>query len=205
MRLQKLLANAGVASRRKAEELISAGRVRVNGKVVTELGAKATASDEITVDGVPLAAASKKKYIMLHKPEKVVTTVSDQFGRATVMDYVPRDVRLFPVGRLDYETSGLILLTNDGDWANTLMHPSNEVNKTYIAVIHGKPTPAALQAFRTGITIEGRRTAPCKIATAQATQPLFADDMHSKPHKRHEASNSPHADTTVKITIHEGR
>lgn len=184
IRIQKILANAGVASRRKAEKIITAGRVCVNG-AVAKLGEKAADTDEITVDGVPLNRVSQEKlYIMLHKPEGVVTTVSDQFGRATVMDYVPAYTRVFPVGRLDYDTSGLLLLTNDGDWANNLTHPKHEIKKTYLAKVRGKPTEAKLQTVRTGIEIDGRLTAPAKIAIIKKRDKL---------------------NTTVQITIHEGR
>ena len=164
MRLQKVLANAGIASRRKAEEMITAGRVTVNGVVVTELGTKANPEDTIAVDGNPVGDGAQKIYIMLHKPEGVVTTVTDPFNRPTVMDLL-KDIptRLFPVGRLDYDTSGLLLLTNDGDWANTLMHPRHEISKIYIASIKGTPTEASLKTFRTGIEIEGRRTAEAQI------------------------------------------
>ncbi|MCL2225933.1 MAG: rRNA pseudouridine synthase [Defluviitaleaceae bacterium] len=194
IRLQKILANAGVASRRKSEELIAEGRVTVNGIVITELGAKAKTKDKIEVDGVPVGRAPRKKtYIMLHKPEGVVTTVADQFDRPTVMDYLPADRRLFPVGRLDYETSGLIFLTNDGDWANALTHPKSEIRKTYIAEIKGEPTEAELKKFREGIKLtekdsqsnkkNSRKTAPAEIEILRTKIPT----------------------TKVRITIHEGR
>jgi 23S rRNA pseudouridine2605 synthase len=183
VRLQKLLANAGVASRRKAEEMITAGRVAVNGEVVSELGAKALETDTITVDGVPLGAEPEKMYIMLHKPEGVVTTAADPFGRPTVMDYIPTHVRLFPVGRLDNDTSGLLFLTNDGDWANQLTHPSHEVNKTYLATIQGEPTEEEMRTFETGIEIDGRLTAKAEIV-------IVGRDGDK---------------TMVRITIHEGR
>ena len=162
IRLQKLLAMAGVASRRKAELLIQEGRVFVNGNMVTELGAKALATDDITVDGTKINF-EKKTYLMLHKPTGVICSVKDNFGRMTVFDLVPSDVRLFSVGRLDYDTSGLIILTNDGEWANKLMHPSKKVNKTYIAKIKGLLKPDSINAFRKGLLIEGKKTAPCKI------------------------------------------
>jgi 23S rRNA pseudouridine2605 synthase len=184
IRLQKILANAGVASRRKAEELITEGRVTVNGKTITELGAKAGPRDEVAVDGVPAGRAPrKKKYVMLHKPEGVVTTTADEFDRPTVMDYAPDGKRLFPVGRLDFESSGLIFLTNDGDWANRLTHPSHEIPKTYIAEIKGEPTEKELQKFRDGIKIDGRKTAPAEI-----------DILRGKS-----------KNTRVRITIREGR
>ncbi|MCL2577955.1 MAG: rRNA pseudouridine synthase [Defluviitaleaceae bacterium] len=184
IRLQKILANAGVASRRKAEELIVEGRVTVNGATITELGTKAKTKDEIAVDGVPIGRVPRKKtYVMLHKPEGVVTTIADEFGRPTVMDYAPANKRLFPVGRLDYETSGLIFLTNDGDWANNLTHPKHEIKKVYIATIRGEPTESELRKFREGIKIDGRLTAPAEI-----------DILRSK-----------NENTKVRITISEGR
>ncbi|MCL1842532.1 MAG: rRNA pseudouridine synthase [Defluviitaleaceae bacterium] len=168
VRLQKLLASAGIASRRKAEELIIAGRVRINGEVAA-IGAKAAATDEITVNGAKINGVAcdgrpaEKIYIMLHKPRGVVTTVKDQFGRKSVMDYAPAGIRLFPVGRLDYDTSGLLFLTNDGEWANNLMHPRNNVEKTYIAKLRGEPSEDALRDFRSGIKIDGQQTAPAEI------------------------------------------
>ena len=162
IRLQKLLAMAGVASRRKAELLISKGRVFVNGTKVTELGAKALATDDIVVDGTKINF-EKKTYVMLHKPTKVICSAKDNFSRKTVLDIVQIDVRLFPVGRLDYDTSGLILLTNDGEWANKLMHPSKKVNKTYIAQVKGLVTEDSLKEFREGLLIDGKKTAPSEI------------------------------------------
>ena len=162
IRLQKRLAMAGAASRRKAEEMITEGRVTVNGETVRTLGIKCSPSDIITVDGKPVKQ-EKKVYIMLHKPKGVLTTVRDPFGRPTVMDNMPGDVRLFPVGRLDFDTSGIIFLTNDGEWAHALAHPGHEVKKAYIAVLKGIPADDKLRAFRSGIEIEGRRTAPCEI------------------------------------------
>ena len=182
IRLQKALAQAGVASRRKSEELILAGRIAVNGKIADELGVKVSAADKITLDGKPLKQ-EKKVYIMLHKPESVITTAHDPQGRPTVFDYVSAGVRLFAVGRLDFETSGLLFLSNDGEWANRLMHPSSKVKKTYIAVLHGNVTQEKLQKFRRGIKIEGQMTAPAEICILR------------------ERNQS----TTVKITIREGR
>jgi pseudouridine synthase len=163
IRLQKILAKAGVASRRRAEEIIAAGRVAVNGVVVREMGAKVCETDEITVDGAVIYAEAEKMYIMLHKPEGVVTTAGDPMGRPIVLDYVPAEVRLFPVGRLDFETSGLLFLTNDGDWANGLIHPRHEVYKVYLATLRGVPIREDLRRFESGLEIEGRLTAPAKI------------------------------------------
>jgi len=164
IRLQKWLSQSGVASRRKSEELILAGFVAVNGVTVTELGARAdTTHDVVTVRGLPCELISAKIYIALHKPEGVVTTVSDQFGRRTVMDFIPAGTPCYPVGRLDYETSGLILMTNDGELAQRLTHPKHGEAKTYIATVKGTPTREALAAFRSGLTIEGQLTGPCEI------------------------------------------
>lgn len=154
-RLQKILAAAGVASRRKAEELITSGRVSVNGNVVTELGTKADLqADEIKVDGQALAGPERHLYIMLYKPREFVTTVSDPEGRATVMDLV-RDIRerIFPVGRLDYHSEGLLLLTNDGELMQQLTATSSHVPKTYLVKVSGQPTDEELQRLRDGIKL----------------------------------------------------
>ena len=164
IRLQKWLSQAGVASRRKAEELIQAGQVAVNGIVTTELGARAdTSRDKVTVNGKPCEINSARVYIALHKPEGVITTVTDPFNRPTVMDYIPADLHCFPVGRLDYDTSGLLILTNDGEMAERLAHPKYEVTKTYVATVKGIPSNESLSNFRSGLIIDGQRTAPCDI------------------------------------------
>jgi 23S rRNA pseudouridine2605 synthase len=163
-RLQKIISQAGVASRRHAEDLITAGRVTVNGKVVTELGVKVTPGrDVVTVDGKPLAR-EKKVYILLNKPRGRVTTLQDPEGRKTVAELV-RDVpvRLYPVGRLDYNTEGLLLLTNDGVLTHALTHPSHEISKTYIAEVAGKPTEEKLDKLRMGIKLEDGVTAPANV------------------------------------------
>lgn len=165
MRLQKYLAEAQVASRRKAEEIILEGRVNVNGKKVTELGTKVESEiDEITVDGKKVEICEKMVYIMLNKPEGCVTTVKDQFGRKSVIDYV-KDVgeRVYPVGRLDYDTSGLLIITNDGELTYRLTHPKHNIEKTYIAEVDKVPDEEAMKKFRNGIIIDGRKTAPAKI------------------------------------------
>ncbi len=165
-RLQKFLAEAGIASRRKSEELIAAGRVQVNGQVVRELGVKIDpAKDKVLFDNKPVKAQETKKvYIMLHKPEGYVTTAKEQFGRPAVLDLVQGvKERIFPVGRLDYDTSGLLLLTNDGDLTYKLTHPKHDVDKTYIAKLYGVPDEGALQKFRRGVVIDGRKTRPAKI------------------------------------------
>ena len=136
-RLQKVIADSGVTSRRKAEELILAGKVRVNGEVISELGVKVSGNDIVEVDGAILDRDIVKKYYLLNKPRGVISSVSDEKKRPTVVDYIDTDVRIYPVGRLDYDTTGLIILTNDGKLANLLMHPTNHVPKTYIAKIEG--------------------------------------------------------------------
>jgi len=159
--LQKIL--APVASRRKAEAYILDGRVTVNG-VIAVLGGKADpAKDDIRLDGKVITPPTDKLYIMLHKPEGVVTTASDPQGRPTVMDLLPAESRCFSVGRLDYDSSGLLLMTNDGDFAFRLTHPSHQVKKVYIARVRGLPDEKALVAFRKGLMIDGSPTAPCDI------------------------------------------
>lgn len=165
-RLQKLLARAGVCSRRAAERLIEEGRVRVNGEVVTRLGSRADpAQDVIRVDGKRIASPSRHKlYLMLNKPRGYVTTMSDPEGRPTVRDLI-RGVRerVFPVGRLDYNSEGLLLLTNDGDLARDLMHPSTSVDKTYAVKVRGRPDRPTLDRLAAGIRIDGRRTMPARL------------------------------------------
>jgi 23S rRNA pseudouridine2605 synthase len=164
-RLQKILANAGISSRRKAEELIIAGRVSVNGKTVTELGSKADlATAAVKVDGRLLSAPKHHVYIAFHKPKNCVTTVHDPQGRQTVMSFFKGlHQRIYPVGRLDYASEGLLLLTNDGDFANQLMSPASHVTKTYLVKSNGALTPEQEQEFRHGIPMHGRRTAPAGL------------------------------------------
>jgi len=174
-RLQKILAAAGVASRRKAEELISAGRVTVNGKTVTELGTKADpAHDRICVDGTPVQATEKRVYLLLHKPKGYVTTTSDPQGRPTVMELLGEQAeRLYPVGRLDYASEGLLLLTNDGELAQRLTRAASHIPKTYHVKISGRPSGQSLERLRNGVTIaleDGRR-----VKTAAAKVRLLAD------------------------------
>lgn len=159
-RLQKIVAAAGIASRRKAEELITSGRVQVNGQKVTELGSKADPErDHIRVDGKLLKKPQQFRYFMLNKPKGVVTTVSDPEGRPTVMKFFARaGARVFPVGRLDYQSEGLLLMTNDGELANVLTSAASKVEKTYLVKVSGKPTEAELEQLRRGVMIErGRR------------------------------------------------
>ena len=168
-RLQKILAKAGAASRRGAEQLILAGRVRVNGQVVSELGCKADSDrDQITLDGKPLGA-EEHLYILLNKPVGYVTTLSDPQGRPIVSDLIHLPERLFPVGRLDLDTEGALLMTNDGELAHAMLHPSFEVNKTYEAWVVGIPSRQQLMQLERGIEIEGVKTHPAKVRILKTT------------------------------------
>jgi 23S rRNA pseudouridine2605 synthase len=164
-RLQKILSQAGIASRRKSEELIQAGRVTVNGATITELGSKADIeSDHIKVDGKLLRAPKRHLYIALNKPKGCVTTVSDPEGRPTVM-HLLRGVkdRVFPVGRLDYNSEGLLLLTNDGDFAHRITAPASHMLKTYVAKVNGPLTAEQEREFQEGISLHGKRTSPAQL------------------------------------------
>ena len=156
-RLQKVIADAGIASRRKAEELILAGKVRVNGEVVKTLGVKVSGNDIVEVNGVMIDKDTAKKYYLLNKPRGVISSVSDDKHRPTVVDYIDTEFRVYPVGRLDYDTTGLILLTNDGSLANLLMHPTNKIPKTYIAKIEGLLNKDDIDRLRSGIMIDGKK------------------------------------------------
>ncbi len=184
VRLQKYIADCGVASRRKAEEFIKQARVKVNGTVVTEMGIKVSDADLVEVDGKIIKPENKKVYILLNKPAGYVTTVKDQFGRPTVIDLLKGvKERVFPVGRLDYETTGLLILTNDGDFAYRMTHPKHEVEKTYLATIAGIPTGDEISRFERGLRIEDYITAPAKFKIV--------------------AKNKQNC--VAEITIHEGR
>jgi 23S rRNA pseudouridine2605 synthase len=162
-KLQKIMAAAGVGSRRHCEELIEGGHVRVNGRIA-KIGDRAEAGARIVVDGVPLKHAEPPLCIMLHKPRGFITTASDPQGRPTVLDLIKTiKLRLFPVGRLDFDTSGLLLLTNDGALANTLTHPRYEVTRTYEAWVEGCPSDDALAALRHGVRLEDGVTAPAEV------------------------------------------
>lgn len=153
-RLQKVIARSGLTSRRKAEQLIASGKVKVNNQVVTTLGTKVSAQDEIEVDGVPIEKEAHV-YYMLYKPRGIISSAKDDKGRKTVLDFFPEvEERIYPVGRLDYDSSGLILLTNDGDLANTLMHPSHGVEKVYVAKLKGIPSKQELAKLRKGVTAD---------------------------------------------------
>jgi 23S rRNA pseudouridine2605 synthase len=162
-RLQKVLARAGLASRRASEELIAEGRVRVNGEVAG-LGRRIDPeADSVTVDGVPVPVAPGLVHYLLNKPRGVVTTASDPQGRPVVVSLVPAEPRVFPVGRLDVDTEGLLVLTNDGGFAHRLTHPSFGVDKEYLAEVEGEPSRSALRRLREGVDLEDGRTAPARV------------------------------------------
>ena len=161
-RLQKVIAQSGYASRRKAEELILNNKVKVNGKVVNELGIKVSDKDTIEIDG-NILTKEEKEYYILNKPRGVVTTTSDEKNRKTVVDLIPTDKRIYPIGRLDYDTTGLLLLTNDGDFANILMHPSEKVQKVYVAKIKGIITAEAISKIKNGVILDSVKVVPSRL------------------------------------------
>ena len=156
-RLQKVIASYGYTSRRKAEELIRKGKVMVNGKIITELGTKVEANDVISIDSVIINKDVKQEYYLLNKPRQVISSVEDKQGRITVRDLINTDARIYPIGRLDYDTTGLIILTNDGDLANLLMHPSFEVEKTYVAKVNKVLDKDDIKKIKSNIVVEGRK------------------------------------------------
>ena len=184
-RLQKIIARAGIASRRAAEEMILNGRVTVDGQTITELGGKYDSSrQKICVDGKPLTLAEKKVYYLLNKPKGYLSTAKDERGRRTVLDLLPEvRERVYPLGRLDNNTEGLLLISNDGDLMNGLLHPRYKVNKTYVARVAGVPSEKLLDKLRQGIKLEDGMTAPAVVKM------LETSDNEAK----------------VEITIHEGR
>ncbi|MGG7177541.1 pseudouridine synthase [Clostridium paraputrificum] len=183
-RLQKFMASCGIASRRKCEELILAGKVKVNGKIVKELGTKVNSNiDKVEYNGQLIRPEEKKLYIMLNKPEGYITSVKDEKDRPTVVDLVKVEERIYPIGRLDYDSSGLLLLTNDGDIYNKIIHPRVEIMKKYIAVVSGEFKKSEIEKFKNGIDIGGYITAPAHIKVIK-----FEDNK-----------------STVEIGIHEGK
>ena len=162
-RLQKKIASLGYCSRRKAEELITKGLVEVNGVVVTKLGTTVKKGDIITVEGTILDNSKAFEYYLLNKPKGVVTTTSDEKGRKTVVDLIDTKTRIYPVGRLDYDTTGALILTNDGELANLLMSPNSLVDKTYIAKVEGLVTIPSIQALRKGVLIDGIKTKKARV------------------------------------------
>ena len=189
MRINKYLSGCGIDSRRKCEKLVTDGRVRVNGKTVIELGTDVKEGDAVEVDGKRVALTFKKIYIMLNKPKGCVCTVSDDKGRKTVIDFVNIKERLFPVGRLDYDTEGLLLLTNDGDLANKITHPKNEVKKTYSVRVEGEPTAAELKRLRNGIEYNGIKYSGADIAVIGAEEGATRLEITITEGKNHEIKN----------------
>jgi pseudouridine synthase len=191
-RLQKILARAGHGSRRAAETLISDGRVRVNGAVVSALGAQADPDiDRIEVDGIPIALASAPVCLAMNKPAGVLTTSSDPERRRTVMDLLPAGLppHVFPIGRLDRDTEGLLLFTNDGEFAHRMAHPRYEIDKEYFALVTGTPDPRALVELRAGVVIEGKRTSPAEVEVARSPEAFAGSAGH----------------VWLRLVIHEGR
>lgn len=186
-RLQKILSQAGIGSRRFCETLISGGKVSVNGEIITELGSKADYdTDKITVDGKEIKIQKEKIYILLNKPEGYTTTRSDPYAEKTVMELLPfKDEYLYPVGRLDVDTSGMLLLTNDGEFTQLLSHPKHKIDKTYLAKVKGKISPSDLRKLESGIVLDDGLTAP---AEASLVRYLDAPNV-----------------SVVKLVIHEGR
>lgn len=183
-RLQKVIANSGYTSRRKAEELIIKGRVRVNGKVVIQLGVKVSGNDEIEVEGT-IISNEQKVYYLMNKPRGIITSTNDDKGRKTVIDLIDTDKRIYPVGRLDYDTTGALILTNDGELANLLMHPKSNIDKVYIAKVRGLIGKKELNSLATGVYIDGKKTSKSKARI-------------KKYDKKTDTS-------IVELTIHEGK
>ncbi|MDR3602200.1 MAG: pseudouridine synthase [Desulfosporosinus sp.] len=193
-RLQKVLAQAGVASRRHAEQLIVDGRVTVNGDKVSALGTKVGIQDQIEVDGLPVQRSEELHYYLLNKPISVITSASDPQGRPTVVDLMKNvPARVYPVGRLDYDTSGLLVLTNDGELAHRLMHPSYSIDKTYRVWVQGTVSINALENLRQGVSLEDGNTAPAKVERVSGAT------------KRTRGGSKGEALEVLEVTIHEGR
>ena len=184
-RLQKVIASLGYSSRRKAEELIKAGKVKVNGEIIKELGTKVKTSDTIEIENTILDNNINYEYYLLNKPRGVISSSSDEHGRKTIVDLILTETRIYPIGRLDYDTTGAIILTNDGLLANKLMHPSSNIEKKYIAKVKGLVTGYELKQLKTGVFIDGKKTAPAKVKL-------------KKYDKKTDKS-------LVELTIHEGR
>ena len=184
-RLQKVIANLGYTSRRKAEELIINGKVKVNGEVITTLGTKVKPSDTIEVENTILDNNRNYEYYLLNKPRSVISSSEDEHNRKTVVDLIDTKERIYPVGRLDYDTTGIILLTNDGFLASKLMHPSSNIEKKYLAKVKGLVTGYEIKQLTNGIIIDGKKTSKSKVKLKKYDKKLDK--------------------STVEITIHEGR
>ena len=183
-RLQKVISQAGIASRRKAEELIKDGKVKVNGEVIKELGTKVSESDKVEVNNKPIEKETKE-YYLLNKPRGVITTTNDEHGRKTVTDLIETSARIYPVGRLDYDTTGAILLTNDGEFANILMHPSNKIDKVYLAKLEGIIKGEQINALKNGIMLDDALVKASRVKLKKV--------------------NQENSTSMVEITIHEGK
>ncbi len=183
-RLQKVIANSGVCSRRKAEELIKLGKVEVNGKVVTELGTKVNEKDEIIVNGKAIEK-EEHVYFLLNKPRGVVTTASDDKNRKTVVELIDTDKRIYPVGRLDYDTTGALILTNDGEFANLMMHPKNEIDKVYLAKVEGIANGKQVKELENGVIIDGIKLSSSRVKVKKI--------------------NKEKEESFIELTIHEGK
>ena len=183
-RLQKLIAESGYCSRRKAEELIKQGKVILNGNVVTELGTKASFNDEILVEGNTITY-EEKAYYLFYKPRSVVCTTKDDKGRKTVLDFFDDiEQRIYPVGRLDYDTTGLLLLTNDGEFANLMMHPKNKIDKFYVAKVKGIITPEEVKTLKKGLVLDNKKIVPTRVKAKKIDKKSFT--------------------SIVEITVHDG-
>ena len=183
-RLQKVIAEAGIASRRKAEELIKDGKVKVNGCVITELGTKVNSKDEIMVNN-KLIEKEEKEYYLLNKPRGVITSTSDEKGRKTVIDLIDTTARIYPVGRLDYDTTGALILTNDGEFANILTHPKNNIDKVYLAKLNGIIKGEQINKLKDGVILDNVLVKPSRVKLKKV---------------------NPESNTCmVEITIHEGK
>lgn len=183
-RLQKVIAQAGIASRRKAEELIKDGKVKVNGEVIKELGTKVSENDKVEVNNKPIEKETKE-YYLLNKPRGVITTTNDEHGRKTVTDLIETSARIYPVGRLDYDTTGAILLTNDGEFANILMHPSNKIDKVYLAKLEGIIKGEQINALKNGVMLDDVLVKASRVKLKKVNQENLT--------------------SMVEITIHEGK
>ena len=183
-RLQKVIANSGICSRRKAEELILAGKVEVNGIIITELGTKVNEKDQIIVNGKAIEK-EEHVYFLLNKPRGVVTTASDEKGRMTVVELINTDKRIYPVGRLDYDTTGALILTNDGEFANLMMHPKNEIDKVYLAKVEGIATGKEVKELESGIVIDGMKLSSSRVKIKKI--------------------NKEKEESFIELTIHEGK
>lgn len=185
MRINKYIAHAGVASRRKAEELIKAGLVTINGEVVRELATIVKSGDKVEVEGTPIYN-EEKVYYLLNKPKGVISSVSDDKGRKTVLDFLPQvKERIYPVGRLDWDTSGVLILTNDGDFTDKMIHPRNEIDKVYLARVKGLATKENLRPLTRGVVIDGKKTKPARYNI------IKVDTEKNR--------------SVIELTIHEGR